>query len=303
MLSEHQVKPTSSSYSSLSSHIQASFAVHSSASASASSAAPGHLDLQFNSSDPYNTSPEDSRPAPSGSGRRPPRSQADGSSSRGAGRDFVGIVGGGNSDFPPPSSAYPSLSEQSQHPSSGSGDLATAAIPHPLSLTHKIAERRRATAALKEEEARRKELQKAFEVRRELRNSAFAEALGLSSQSLMQNVRASSTGIHTTGTEAFIFSADDLSHEVLNSLSRVPLFSELLRPENPHGLVHLPAAAAYSVDARLHRLMQVLRRPLYSTELVAWAKSHRADLLKTERSIQELLEGEQSADGCGMLCH
>lgn len=169
MLSSHNIKSASSSYSSLSSHIQASFSVKSSSSSSASStASPGYLDLQFSSSDPYSLDPDSTSPPPSR------RQQAQ--SRRRTSNSVTGVPSEHPDDFPPPQANYPTLSASSGtsgSKSSTSSAAAATSAAHPLSLTHKIAERKRAAAALKEEELRQKEIQKAFEARRELRNTVI----------------------------------------------------------------------------------------------------------------------------------
>lgn len=284
MLSSHNIKSSSSSYSSLSSHIQASFTVQSNSGAPLSSTgAPGYLDLHFSSSDPYNVNADDTHQSRISRPRRSTENQQ---------QSF------GNDNFTetPPHEQFPSLRDVSPAETTLSSSRSSAvkkssSEAHPMSLTSKIAERKRAAAALKEEEERRKELQKAFEVRRELRNSAFADALGLSSKSLMQNVRATSMICGSNSKAEASCTASGICTEVYLSLSRVPIFTELLQCDNPLGLVYLPQNIPRSMDTQIDRLMPILKKPLYSSDLIAWAKNHRMDLIKVEKSIQDLLAG------------
>jgi hypothetical protein len=83
-----------------------------------------------------------------------------------------------------------------------------------------------------------------------------------------------------------------IEQHVYNTLASYPLFVELFRPENPRGLVHVSKELAMcSNNAKINHLMQLLRRPLYSTEMIAWAKNNRMDLLKVEKKMQELISG------------
>jgi hypothetical protein len=120
---------------------------------------------------------------------------------------------------------------------------------------------------------------------------AFADALGLSSKSLMQTVKSAASSALVDPSPSSHESEGAIEQHVLDSLAHVPLFFDLFRPDNPHGLVHVPKEIAFSNTVKINHLLQVLRKPLYSTELIAWAKNHRMDLMKVEKKIQELLLG------------
>ena len=113
---------------------------------------------------------------------------------------------------------------------------------------------------------------------------AFADALGLGSKSLTQTVKSSFVG----GTSDEVVT---IEHRIYDNLAGVPLFSELFRPENPKGLVHVPSALSFSTTEKIKHLMKILRKPLYSADMIAWAKNYRMDLLKVEKRIQELIAG------------
>jgi len=273
MLSSHNIKSASSSYSSLSSHIQASFSVQGSAGATVDS--PGYLDLQFNSSNPYSIESEDVIPMNS----RHETNRNRHATSETARTDEILVA----EDFPPVQEQFPSLWSSYETGDDGSNAGTTQPNSHPLSLASKISERKRAAAAKRVEEERVKELQKAFDSRRDVRNNAFADALGLGNKGLVQHVR---------GTAAV---ETDLSYDIYYSLSYVPLFSELMRSENPHGLMYVRGHESPSFETQMAHMMQILRRPLYSTDLIGWAKNNRVDLLKVEKSIQALLKDERAS--------
>lgn len=118
----------------------------------------------------------------------------------------------------------------------------------------------------------------------------------------MQTVRVSATAAaggcdrgsgSGAGLEVSTSSSDLMAIEqhVYDNLAKVPLFYEIFRPENPYGLVHVPKELSYSSSVKIKHLLQILRRPLYSTELISWAKNHRMDLIKVEKKIQELISG------------
>lgn len=104
----------------------------------------------------------------------------------------------------------------------------------------------------------------------------------------MQTVRASTAG----STPGVVVGATSdvlaIEQHVYDNLAKVPLFMELFRPDNPQGLVYMSSSSA-----KVNHLMQILRKPLYSTELISWAKNHRMDLIKVEKKIQELISGER----------
>ena len=148
MRSAHNLKSSSNSFSSLSSHIEASFSVKSS-SAAASPSTPSYLDLHFSSTNPYEVVSDPGTKQSRKSRKQSPVREQDG--------DTLQL-----NDFPSPNSLYPTLAPSAK---------TFKGNPHPLSLTHEIAERKRAAAAQKEKELRLKEEQQAIEARRELRNT------------------------------------------------------------------------------------------------------------------------------------
>ena len=173
MTSAHSIKSTSNSYSSLSSHIQASFSVKNSSSSASSAASTPGLDLQFSSSDPYNVDP-DSTPPPLS--RHQQAQQRQHTSTFASASTPDSALSRGRDEFPLSAQGqYPSLNSSTRKQAATTASATgTGTAAHPLSLTHKIAERKRAAAAVKENELRQKDIQKAFEARRELRNTVWS---------------------------------------------------------------------------------------------------------------------------------